>query len=474
MPVVYGIDLGTSGCKLTALSPEGTVVATASASYPTASPARGYQEQDPADWWSAFVDVTASVRSLAGPPAAIALTGQMHSLVALSRDADVLRPAILWSDTRAAAESREASARFDFEAVTGNPLIPAFTLAHLLWMRAHEPRLYSRIGHILQPKDHLRLRLTGAMLTDPSDASGTAMFDIGDWSWSRAILATFEIAPEWLAPCVASGAVSAHGGGAAAAALGLEGVPLVTGAGDQSAQAIGMGVTEPGVLGVSLGTSGVITMTATEPVAGSFCHALPGRWLRLESMHTAGSSLTWFHDSVAREVSIDDLLAEAAAAPPGCDELLYLPFLLGERRSHGGRLAAAFLGLGMAHSRPHLVRSILEGVAFEIRRMAERWERDGARITSIRLAGGGARSGLWQHILADVLGMPVGLSGLDASGGAARLAADALGWTAPTLPLPAAQVTEPEPGNVAIYHEAYGRYRTAVTQAESGEAVTAG
>ncbi len=434
MGFTLGIDLGTSACKATLLSENGGTVTAVSGAYAVSVPEAGRAEQSPSDWWAATV--SAVQRALVAAEAraqdvrAVGLTGQMHSLVVLGDAGQVLRPAILWSDKRAGVQCREARRVLpDLETITENPLIPAFTLPQLLWIRDNEPEVYRQVAHVLVPKDWLRWEMTGALVTEPSDASGTAMFDVHQRQWSPRITREFEVPEAWLPECVPSTAVSGALTKRAADALRLaDRIPVIAGAGDQAAQAVAVGAIVPGVLGITIGTSGVVVLTSLSPVHGAFCHALEDRWLRLNSMHAAGLSLTWYRDTFEPGASLTELTAQAERVSDGSDGLLFLPFLLGEREATEPTIPGGFLGVTPGHSAAHFVRAVLEGVACEIRRMVEGWTREGAAITEVRFSGGGSRSPLWRRLLADVLDLPVSATTRDASYGAALLAGVAAGW----------------------------------------------
>jgi xylulokinase len=366
--------------------------------------------------------------------------------------------------------------------ITLNPLLPAFTLSKLLWVRDHETAIYRRIRHVLLPKDFLRLRMTGQLATDPSDASGTSMFDARNWEWSTEILDALGIASSWLPACVPSADTTGSLRASAAALLGLEpGTLVVAGAGDQAAQAIGLGATEPSVLVVQIGTSGVIVASSLRPVDGAFCHAAPGRWIRLNSLHAAGSSLTWARDAFAPGEDLGDLLRTAGETTPGAAGLTFLPFLMGERSRDGASVPATLCGLRPDHRRGHLVRAVLEGVAYELRRMLDVWEvaDRGAqagpafptggqrhpgiaavaeRPAEVRLVGGGARNGLWQQVLADIVDLPMAYVTRDSAYGAGVLAGIGIGWWKSAPPLADATWVRPDRAHAATYRDGYQRY----------------
>jgi xylulokinase len=464
--LLVGVDVGTTGVKAVALTPEGRVVARAQHPYQFSTPRPGWAEQDPEDWWRA---ADAAVSSLGREAAAIGLSGQMHGLVALDADGRVLRPAILWNDQRTGEECREIEERVGRERLlelTGNPALTGFTAPKLLWLRRHEPETYARIRHVLLPKDYVRLRLTGEHAIDAADASGTLLFDVGARSWSDAMLDALELPAEWLPRALESPAVS----GTTAA-----GVPVAAGAGDQSASAVGVGVLEPGTTAVTIGTSGVVFAPlggfAPEPQGRLhvFCHAVPGRWHAMGVMLSAAGSLRWFRDALAPGASFDELTAEAAGVEPGAEGVLFLPYLTGERTPHADPdVRGAFTGLAAGHGRAALVRAVLEGVAYGLRDSLELLAALGERPVSARVSGGAARSELWLRIIASVLGIPLERPALEegAAFGAALLAGVAGGAFADVAEATEATVTvrhtvEPDADWRRVYDEGYERFRAA-------------
>ena len=419
MPYFLGLDVSTTATKALLLDERGTVVGVAAAEYGYETPRPLWCEQDPALWWDGAVQ---SIRAVleqsnvaAEEIAAVGLTGQMHGLVLLDAKGQVLRPALLWNDQRTAAECDEIRARVGRERLiqqTGNDALTGFTAPKLLWVRTHEPEIYDRIAHVLLPKDYVRYRLTGAMATDKAGAAGTLLLDLRRRDWSEDVLDALGIPPGWLPPTHEGPAVTGTLSAEVAQATGLAaGTPVVAGGGDQAAGAVGVGAVREGVVSLVLGTSGVVFATSNEPFVEpegrlhAFCHAVPGRWHLMGVMLSAAGSLRWFRDTLAPGVSFDDLLAPAADLPPGSDGLLFLPYLTGERTPHPDPLArGAFVGLTVRHTRAHLTRAVLEGVAFGLRDGFELMREAGLPVPDeVRVSGGGARSPLWRQILADVL-----------------------------------------------------------------------
>lgn len=414
-----GIDVSTTATKALLIDEDGTVVATAADEYTFETPQPMWSEQHPHLWWNgairsiqgALEDAGVSGDEIAG----IGLTGQMHGLVLLDADGEVLRPAILWNDQRTAAECEEIRrkvGRDDLIAFTGNEALTGFTAPKLLWVRNHEPEIYSQIRSVLLPKDYVRYRLTGAYATDRAGAAGTLLLDLRKRDWSDEVLTRLDVPRDWLPPTHEGPEVTGTVSGAAAEATGLKaGTPVVGGGGDQSAQAVGVGAVREGIVALTLGTSGVVFASVDEPFVDpegrlhSFCHAVPGRWHLMGVMLSAAGSLRWYRDIVAPKENFSELLEPAENVPDGSEGLLFLPYLTGERTPHADPTArGAFVGLTVRHDRRHMTRAVLEGVAFGLRDSFELMSDAGLRsVDQVRISGGGARSALWRQILANVL-----------------------------------------------------------------------
>jgi xylulokinase len=447
--VLLGIDIGTSGSKALLIDATGNVLASATGEYPMATPRPLWAEQDPHDWWAATVGAIRTVLNTSGVDAqaitGIGLTGQMHGLVLLDARGEVLRPCIMWNDQRTAAQCAAITAIVGPQRLLdliANPVLPGFTAPKILWVRENEPQVYAAAAHVLLPKDYIRYRLTGAYATEVSDASGTALLDVRHRRWSDEMLAALDIPAAWLPECYESPVVSARISAAAAAATGLvAGTPVVGGGGDQAAQAVGSGIVEQGVISVTLGTSGVV-FAATEGFVlepqgrlHAFCHAGPGRWHLMGVMLSAAGSFRWFREALGQPEAAqaaatgadvyDVLTAAAATAPAGCEGLIFLPYLMGERTPYPDPDArGVYFGLTLRHGKPHLVRAVLEGVAYGLRDSLELMRAQGVGITQVRASGGGARSPLWRQILADVFDSEIVLTNVTegAAFGAALLA----------------------------------------------------
>jgi xylulokinase len=466
MTALVGLDVGTTGVKAVAITPEGEVLARAERGYPLSTPRSGWSEQDPEDWWLAAEAALAEV-SGTYDVAGIGLSGQMHGLVALDGENRVLRPAILWNDQRTGAECAEIERLLGLPRLielTGNRALPGFTAPKLLWLRTHEPDSYARIRRICLPKDHVRLRLTGSWAIDVADASGTLLLDVAGRHWSDAVLEALDIPSDWLPPVLESPEVSGVTRG---------GAPVAAGAGDCAAAALGVGVDRPGPASIVLGTSGVVfaALPAYHPDEQArvhvFCHAVPGEWHAMGVMLSAAGSLQWLRDAIAPEVSFDELVDGAGQWAPGVDGLLFLPYLQGERTPHADpRARGAFVGLDLRHDRGALVRAVLEGVAFALRDSLDLLEGLGVEVTSARVSGGGARSELWLRICASVLGVPIERTVVQEGSafGAALLGGVAGGIFADVHEAVAAavrtrDVVEPESSWSDAYEELLPRYR---------------
>jgi xylulokinase len=412
-----------------------------------------------------------------GEVAAIGLTGQMHGLVLLDVADQVLRPAILWNDqrtARACGEIREAVGLERLVAITGNDAVTGLTAPKLVWVRDHEPEVWARVAHVLLPKDYVRLALTGEHALDKADGAGTLLFDLAARDWSGEILAALDIPREWLPPTFEGPTVTGQVSANAAAATGLRaGTPVVAGGGDQSANAVGVGALDPGVVALSLGTSGVIFAATNEPLRDArgrvhaFCHAIPDRWHLMSVMLSAAGSLRWFRDTVAPGLPYPELVEPAADIRAGSEGLWFLPYLSGERSPHPDPLArGAFVGLTLAHDRRHLTRAVLEGVAFGLKDGLDLMIDAGMPAPAqVRASGGGLASPTWTRILADVLDAEIATVNTTegAAFGAALLATPAAGWFASVAEAVAATVgTTPmaAPGpNAEAYRDAHATYR---------------
>jgi xylulokinase len=444
------------------------------------SPRTAWAEQDPVDWWRASREAIRAVLAAADVDGSsvkgIGLSGQMHGAVLLDDGGAVLRPSIIWCDQRTEDECRwldEKVGRDRLLQLTSNPALTNFTLTKLLWVRQHEPDVWSRVRHVLLPKDYVRFRLSGEHAIDVADASGTLMLDVAQRRWSREMLNAVEVDERVLPAVYESPEVCARVSREAAELTGIPaGTPIVAGAGDQAAGAIGMGITRPGAVSATIGTSGVVFAATDRPATDpqgrihTFCHAIPGRWHVMGVTQAAGLSLRWLRALMKSDASYDELTAEAARVPPGADGVLWAPYLMGERTPHCDPNArAALIGLAANHGLGHVVRAVLEGVAFSLRDTLSIFAEMQVPVESIRLGGGGARSSLWRQIQADVYGKPVDTVEADegAAFGAAILAAVGTGrWPSMDAACDAlvrgGAVTRPRPDVVAVMDHQYGAY----------------
>ncbi len=482
MNYLLGIDTSTTSSKALLIDTAGNVVAVASSPHTLQSPRPLWSEQDPLEWWGAVSTAIHAVLLQAGitgsQVVAVGLTGQMHGLVLLDKAGNVLRPAILWNDQRTQAQCDEIHRRMGREAfirITGNLALTGFTAPKLLWVAQNEPEIYAQARHVLLPKDYIRYRLTGEFAMDKADGSGTVLFDLQRRDWSDEVLSALEISRDWMPPTFEGTQFTGRVSAEAAAATGLHaGTPVAAGGGDQSAQAVGVGAVEPGVVALTVGTSGVVF--ATTPAAliepegrlHAFCHAVPGRWHFMGVMLSAAGSLQWYRDTLAPSLGFDELVKEAESVPAGCEGLQFLPYLSGERTPYPDPLArGAFIGLTVRHGRGHLTRAVLEGVSFGLKDIFRLLQDAGlGAITQVRASGGGTRSAVWRQVLASVLETQLVTVNTTegAAFGAALLAGVGAGaWVdVPAACRSAVRIsgeTSPDPIQVDAYRRAYPLYR---------------
>jgi xylulokinase len=506
---VLGIDVGTGGSRAVLLDEKGRVIDSATFEHVAfASPQTGWAEQHPHDWGKASKAAIKKVLQKTATPAdeiaAVALTGQMHGAVLLDEADRVLRPALIWCDQRTADECEYLNSRIGPRRIielTCNPALTNFTLTKLLWVRKHEPEIWKRFRSFLLPKDYVRMLLTGERAMDVAEASGTLLLDVANRQWSREMLDYAELDERCLPKLYESpevvGAISASG----AAETGLKvGTPVIAGAGDQAAGAVGMGIVAPGAVSATIGTSGVVFAATDRPALDAqgrvhtFCHAVPGRWHVMGVTQAAGLSLRWFRDRFGAGAEdgrdpYERLCEEAVMAPSGSDGVLWTPYLMGERTPHlDPEARAALVGLNAKHGRSHIIRAILEGVAFSLRDTLTIFDEMKVPVREIRLGGGGARAALWRQIQADVYGRTVSTVKAEegAAYGAAILAGVGVGiWSdveaACTEVIQISMRSEPDPQSAKVMNERYTKYRkiypalaglndTRSTKAETGAA----
>lgn len=431
MKYLLGIDCGTSGTKTVLFDERGNAVSSASASYPLYQPQNGYAEQDAADWKSAMLETVAQVIAKSGIDSAaicgIGLSGQMHGLVMLGSDGNVLRKAIIWCDQRTGrqVEKMNALAGDKIAQISANPALTGWTAAKILWVKDNEPHIFEKCRHILLPKDYLRYVLTGELAAEVSDASGMQLLDVKNRCWSGELCSLLGIDKGLLAPVYESCEVTGRVTRQAAELTGLkEGTIVVGGAGDNAAAALGTGVCRQGKAFTTIGTSGVVFAHTDKPLIDpkgrihTCCAAVPDSWHVMGVTQAAGLSLKWFRDNfcgaekeAAAQLGIDEyelMNREAESVPIGSERLLYLPYLMGERTPHLDAYArGVFFGLSALHTKKHMLRAVMEGVAFSLRDCVEVFRQTGVDISDMAACGGGAASPLWRSMLADLYGCEV-------------------------------------------------------------------
>jgi xylulokinase len=425
--LLLGIDVGTGGSRAVVINETGRIVASATVEHESfASPQTGWAEQDPDDWWRASV---AAIREVVSHDnvspdeiAAVGLSGQMHGSVLLNDRDEVVRPALIWCDQRSDKQCEQLTQQIGAEQLiklTCNPALTGFTLPKMLWVRDNEPEAWQQVRSVLLPKDYVRFRLTGDKATDVADASGTLLLNVAERKWSDEMLAATEIDASLLPTVFESPEITGTISSSAAELTGLRaGTPVVGGAGDQAGGAVGIGIVQPGAVSATIGTSGVVFAATNSPALDpkgrvhTFCHAVPGRWHVMGVTQGAGLSMRWFRDQFGAGMGegdpYDRMTEEAAQVESGSNGLLWAPYLMGERTPHlDPHARAALVGLTASHTRAHVIRAIMEGVAFSLRDSFEIFNEMQVPVETIRLGGGGARSALWRQIQADIYGRAV-------------------------------------------------------------------
>ncbi len=498
MQTLLGIDLGTTGVKAALfVAEDGHVLADAFVDYPLFHPHPGWAEQHPADWWQATITAIRSclqAGALQGVQPSdvrgVGFSGQMHGVVLLDANQQVLRPCIIWADQRSDAQCRwmtekvGASRLIDY---VSNPALTGFSAPKLLWIRDNEPEIFAQGRTMLLPKDYIRFRLTGVMAMEISDAAGTCLLDVKHGVWSQEVLRAIELDPSLLPPIVAADAVAGQTTAEVESLTGLlAGTPVAGGGADNACGAVGNGVVVPGLALVSIGTSGVVLAHADAPHVDTsgpvprvhtFNHAVPNAWYLMGVTQGAGLSLRWVRDNIGlperaleRWTGVDayeTLAQEAASVPAGSEGLLFLPYLQGERTPHLDAYArGGWIGLTASHDRRHLVRSVLEGVAFSLKDCLGIIREQGLPLEQLRATGGGAKSPLWRQIIADVLGVELVVTNASEGPafGAALLAGVASGVYASVQEACAQTVrvvqhTTPQPETAVAYATAYETYK---------------
>ena len=432
MSYLLGIDIGTSGTKAVLFDDTGNSLASSTYEYPMYQPENGWAEQEPEDWWKAVCSSVRDTITQSGVNAAeikgIGLSGQMHGAVLLDAAGKVLRRSIIWCDQRSSSECEQITSLIGRErlvSITANPALTGFTAAKVMWVRNNEPHIYEKIKKILLPKDYIRYMLTGEYATEVSDASGMQYMNVPDRCWSSEVTGKLGVESEWLAKLHESPEITGTVTRQAAALTALaEGTPVVGGAGDQAAGAVGNGIVHKGVISSTIGTSGVVFAhsddVSIDPQGRvhTFCHAVPGKWHIMGVTQGAGLSLKWFRDNFCIEekrtaelMGIDPYVLmdkEAEKAAPGSNGLIYLPYLMGERTPHLDPDArGVFFGLSARHGKQHMIRAILEGVVFSLRDCLEIIRSMEVAVNEVRASGGGGRSGIWRQMQADIFGTDI-------------------------------------------------------------------
>lgn len=474
-----GVDVSTTASKALVIDVDGNVLVTKGNPHELSTPRPLWSEQDPENWWQA---ASKSIREVlqqipAEQIAAIGLTGQMHGLTSLDRDGKPVRPAILWNDQRSTAQCAAITARVGEKHLyqhIGSILLAGFTAPKIMWVRENEPDVYQRIAHVLLPKDYIRYRLSGAFVADVADASGFGLMDIGKRDWSDEMLAAFDIPHSWLPELCESPEVCAYVSEEGAATTGLKvGTPIVGGAGDQPASGVGNGIVVKNQTSLTIGTSGVAYAAsdryAPEPDGRlhTFCGPMPGTWLHMGVMLSAAGGLRWLHDEFAPTLSYDELNRHAESVPRGSLGLLFAPYLTGERNPHPDPFArGAFVGFTLRHGLPHMIRAVMEGVAFGMRDQLELLRSLGVNPSEAVVAGGLVNSPVWKHLTTDIMGIPLYTvnTGESSAFGSAILAAVGAG-AYPDVPTACARMIrrvetiQPDAQGAAEYERLYPAFR---------------
>jgi len=435
MKYLLGVDIGTSGTKTVLFDIEGNTIASALVEYPMYQPQIGWAEQDPEDWWKAVVETIAQVIKASGVNPTdikgLGLSGQMHGMVLLDKEGKLLRSSIIWCDNRTQKECEQITEIIGKERlfeITANPALTGFTASKVMWVKNHQSDIFNKIDKILLPKDYIRYKLTGEYATEVSDASGTQFLDVPKRKWSEEILNKLGISPDWMPKVYESHEVSGCVCEEAARLTGLpKGTPVVGGGGDQAAGAMGNGIIKPGVISSTIGTSGVVFASMDsvkiDPKGRTqtFCHAIPNTWHVMGVTNAAGYSLQWLRNQfggmekeLASFMGVDPYMLmdkEAEMAKPGCDGLIYLPYLMGERAPHlDPNARGVFFGLSSRHGRNEMIRSVMEGVAYSLRDCLEIIRQMDVPVNEVRASGGGGKSPLWRQMMADVFQIPISVT----------------------------------------------------------------
>lgn len=420
MKYIIGIDIGTSGTKSVLFDENGNVISQASCEYPMYQPKNGWAEQKPCDWWEAAVKTLKKITAIVDPGqiCGIGLSGQMHGLVMLDENCEVIRDAIIWCDGRTGEQCREIESiigRDKLIDITANPALEGFTASKIMWVKKYEPENFKRCRHILLPKDYIRFKLTGEFATDVSDASGMQLLDVKNRCWSEEVCEKLEIDMSCLARVYESVEVSGHVTEEAAALCGLKaGIPVAGGAGDNAAAAIGVGVCKSGRAFTTIGTSGVVYAHTDLPVIDkkgrihTFCCAVPGAWHVMGATQAAGLSLNWFKNNIAESMSYKEIDKACENIKIGAERLIYLPYLMGERSPVlDADARGVFFGLSAMHTKSHMARAVMEGVSYSLYSCLEVLKENSIEISDMAVCGGGGKSGFWRQMLSDVYSLNI-------------------------------------------------------------------
>ncbi|MEG1650249.1 MAG: xylulokinase [Oscillospiraceae bacterium] len=427
MAYLMGIDIGTSSLKTIIIDECGNVKSISARSYQYDSPHAGYAEQDPEVWWRACVETVREALAESGIKGedikGVGFSGQMHGAVLLDKDLRVIRPAILHCDARSGEQVRNMNKILGYDRICNlvlNPIYTGFLLTSLIWVRDNEPHNYDRVYKVCLPKDYIKLKFTGMVTSDFSDASATMAFDIKNNCWSEEILNIFKISPEIFPECFDTDAVVGYVSAQAAGETGLSiSTAVVAGGGDQVMQSIGNGVTDMRTATANIGSSGQVCYQSNQPITNrqlstnTFCGFKRGRWIVMGAIMHAGLSLKWFN-GLFEKTDYMMLDAQAAKVPPGSGGLIFLPYLNGERTPHiNPNLSAMFIGCNISTGRAEMARSVMEGVSFAMMQCMEVCEQLGLNADSVVASGGGAHSPLWLQIQSDVYGLPLRVADTD-------------------------------------------------------------
>lgn len=482
MNYLLGIDLGTSSVKALLLDKSGEIRGITQEGYNIDIPASGYAEQHPEMWWTKTCEAVKKLLSVAGINSkdidGIGLSGQMHGIVVLDEAGIPLRPCIIWSDQRTRSQVdyiNKAVGKEKLGEMTLNPIATGFFGASLLWLKLNEPDTYFKIHTAVLPKDYLRYKMTGNIGSEITDASSTLLFDTANQQWNQALVKMLGLNPGILPECSAPSKIAGYVTSACASETGLaEGIPVVFGAGDQPAQALGNGIIKPGIVSVTIGTGGQVFTPVNTPIydtelrTHTFCHAVPNTWNIMGATLSAGLSMKWLKEKIINTDSYDEMSMLAESVPPGSEGLIYLPYLTGERTPHMNSLAKGmFFGLTLKHNKADMIRAVMEGVVFSLKDCMDIFINMGLKIDKIISSGGGARSKTWKQIMADVFGFDVYTSSAieQASMGAAILAGLGVGWyscageAAGKLVSLHEEVIKPIPSNHEVYMKNLEIYR---------------